>query len=388
MAQRYLLVCFCLLFSLKTYADDGDTLRFKIKHEARSKNKDLSDLEISVNKADSLAINPDSSGFFMITGLKPGKYDVSVKGPGFRETMYKLNTQSVKKNDTVQIVLTPVWVYKPTVTLLFAQNAFSPYWQSGGINSISMRTGVKQSLNMKYGRSDWNTDLDLVYGFIKQGQNELLKNEDRIDLTSKYGLKVSKRWLFSALLNFRTSFNESYVINKDGTKGNLVSDFMAPGFLNVGTGFDFKEGKWLSIYYSPMNLKFTSVQDSSLRSKYLPVADQDKPYRLELGSYLNIRVKQEIMKNVMLESKADFFTNHLQNFGSIDVNWENIMAFKVNKYLTATVLSNLVYDEDILFTIVDDAGNPERTSDGVLTGRKGPRTQFHQSLNIGLTHTF
>ena len=86
------------------------------------------------------------------------------------------------------------------------------------------------------------------------------------------------------------------------------------------------------------------------------------------------------MENVVFETIGNFFTNHLNSFGNFDVDVENKLDFKINKFLSANIVTKLVYDEDILFDIVD--------SEGVETGVKGPRTQFQERFNIGLSHTF
>jgi hypothetical protein len=369
--------------------ETADTIRVRLVHKARFPDKKAMHLlQVDVKKTAIEDLAPDSAGVLMLTGLKPGKYDLYISGPGFRDHEAKLNTQELKKGDTLKINLTPVWVYEPVFTLNFAQNAFGNYWQSGGINSLAIRSQFRQSLTMKLGRQDWSNDLNLVYGFIRQGDNEMLKNEDRIDLTSKYGVKVSNKMLFTTLLNFRTFFHDSYTINKDGTRGKLIANFFSPAFINLGTGLDYKQGKAFSVYYSPLNTKMTIVNDSTLGPQYLPAEFVDDQFRLEIGSYLNLRYKHEIMKNVVLESKADVFANALQLFNTVDVNWENTMVFKVNKYITASILAHMIYDEDIRFVIVGPDGTPERDMLGNLTNRKGPRTQFRQSLNIGLTHTF
>ena len=94
------------------------------------------------------------------------------------------------------------------------------------------------------------------------------------------------------------------------------------------------------------------------------------------------------MKNVTLQTRADFFTNYLTDLTSIDVNWETLMAFKVNKYLSANILTHVIYDEDIMFVLKDGEGNPLTGPTGEPTGQKGPRTQFREVLNIGVVHTF
>ena len=143
----------------------------------------------------------------------------------------------------------------------------------------------------------------------------------------------------------------------------------------------FTKNKILSVYYSPVNSKITYVNDKSLAQQYLAKEQNDKNIRYELGSLLRLELKTEILTNVFIHSIGTLFTNHLQDFGQVDVNIENKINFKVNKAISVNILTNLVYDDDILFDLKDQ-------STGEIVGNKGPRTQFKEVLNIGLSHAF
>ena len=73
------------------------------------------------------------------------------------------------------------------------------------------------------------------------------------------------------------------------------------------------------------------------------------------------------------------FSNYLNNPQNIDVNWETLIQFKVNKYISATLSTHLIYDDDIDIAVFDDAG--EQTG-------KGPRLQFKEVLGIGFAYKF
>lgn len=330
----------------------------------------------------------DAQGRVLIPDLSPGKYVLELEGEGFRPIEQKIEPKHFS-NQPLKVTMLPYWSISGTESLYFSQAAFGTYWQAGGLNSVTIGGRINLNATHKKGKGSWENTLNLAYGFIKQAEHDFIKNEDEIVFTSKYGRKFSPNLLFTALLDLRTQFAPGFKINKDGSRGNLRSRFFAPAYINLGTGLDYQlKAAGLSIYYSPINSKMTLVRDTSLTALYMPEEIADQTGRYELGSYLNIKYKKEIWKNVVLQTKADVFTNHLDNFGSFDINWETQMAFKVNKFLTANVLTQVVYDDDIKFAIVGKDGEPERNEFGELTGRKGPRTQLREMLNIGLVHKF
>lgn len=99
-----------------------------------------------------------------------------------------------------------------------------------------------------------------------------------------------------------------------------------------------------------------------------------------MGGYLRSLLKADIMKNIKLISKLDLFSNYSDHPERIDVNWEVLIALKVNEYISATIATNLIYDHDVDIA-VDENG------DGVFDAF-GPRTQFKEVLGIGLTYKF
>ncbi|MCK7540535.1 MAG: hypothetical protein MZV63_61405 [Marinilabiliales bacterium] len=58
--------------------------------------------------------------------------------------------------------------------------------------------------------------------------------------------------------------------------------------------------------------------------------------------------KDEILKNVNFVTKLDLFSNYLNNPQNIDVSWEMLIVLKVNEFISATVNTHLLYDDDIL----------------------------------------
>lgn len=281
---------------------------------------------------------------------------------------------------------TSYWTRTGVITLGFTNTGYSTYWQAGGLASQSVLGRINMSANYLRDRSSWENDLALAYGLIRQGQGDsipFIKNEDRIEFNSKYGYRFSERFLASANVNFRSQFAPGFRINPQqptAVPTDTISDFLSPAYLNFGVGLDYKPIDGLSLYYSPVNSKITIVTNPDYRPLYIPEDITTEPVRYELGSNLIVNLRREIAQNVNFQTTATFFANYLENFGNIDVNWETLTTAKVNNWLSVSFSTNLIYDDDIRFDLVDEEGND--------LGRTGPRTQFQHILNIGITYNF
>ena len=85
------------------------------------------------------------------------------------------------------------------------------------------------------------------------------------------------------------------------------------------------------------------------------------------------------MENVSLESKLQLFSNYANKPKNIDVNLENALMMKINKYLSASLINQLIYDDDIKIPTYDDQG--EKIGEG-------PKTQFKNIFGVGFAYQF
>ena len=86
------------------------------------------------------------------------------------------------------------------------------------------------------------------------------------------------------------------------------------------------------------------------------------------------------MENVVFQTKLDLFSNYLNKPQNIDVSWETLLSMKVNKFISATLSTHLLYDDDIKIAVDTD-------DDGV-TDKTGPRIQFKEVLAVGFSLIF
>jgi hypothetical protein len=278
--------------------------------------------------------------------------------------------------------------------LNFNQASFSN-WSAGGDNSIGLLAVTNAFYNYKAIDSSrtWENSLDLAYGIIQNGNNPLRKNEDRIEFISKYGHRAFYKVYYAGLLNFRSQFAPGFNFPNDSV---VVSRFLAPAWLLVSLGLDWKPNDVFNLYLSPATGRLTIVRDQELADQgaygvdpaiYNEVTDSvgnvsivkvtdGKMFRPEFGAMMSMKFQKDVVKNVNLKTRLDLFNNYTDknkpNRKNIDVTWETAITLKVNKYISSTLLTTLLYDNDIPF--IDRDGN-----------KFGPRLQFKQLFGLGFS---
>ncbi|MFT4601847.1 MAG: hypothetical protein ACI857_002030 [Arenicella sp.] len=286
-----------------------------------------------------------------------------------------------KKIDTIQ-----GWKKGGAFMLNFSQVSLTN-WNAGGLNSFSLNGTATLFANYTKGKGQWENTLDLGYGILRQGRKgnvAWLKTDDKIDLFSKFGRGASKSWFYSVLFNFKTQATPGFSYPNDSI---AISKFMAPGYTLLAIGMDYKPSKVFSAFIAPITMKNTFVLDDDLanaRAFGLDPLGTGK-IRSELGGYVRLQLQLEnadaerkAFQNISFTSKLDLFSNYLENPSRIDVNWENLLQLKVNQYISATLSTQLIYDDDINIAGTD-ANN---------VAFNGPRVQFKEVLGIGFAYTF
>jgi len=252
-------------------------------------------------------------------------------------------------------------------------------WAAGGQNSLALNGLVNLGANYRMGKSAWDNALIIGYGKMVQKGNDLgwMKTDDRIDFQSKYGRKATEKWFYSGLMSFKTQMDNGY--NYPDTD-NKISGLLSPAYLLFSLGMDYKPNPNFSVFLSPLTSKNTIVMDDVLSMAGAFGVEPGKNFRPELGAYANIAYKKdEIVKNVNFMTKLDLFTNYLKNPQNIDISWEALLVLKVNEFISATVNTLLLYDDDILIKIDEGSeGEP------VL----GKRAQFKEVIGVGFTYKF
>jgi len=255
-------------------------------------------------------------------------------------------------------------------------------WAAGGVNAVSVTTLANFFANYKKGKNTWTNSLDVAYGTIKNKGQDLRKNEDKIDFLSNFGhLSHVRNVYYAALANFKSQFTPSYTYNDNNEQSPMISTFMAPAFILASLGIDYKPKPYFSAYISPATGKITivSINDNAIKKTF--AVDSNKSTRMEFGALVNVQFKKDIMKNTNLMSRLSLFNNYtdvnIPNRKNIDVNFENTINARLNKYITASLFLNWIYDNDL--AIKYDDNDPTK---------EGPRLQFKEVFGLGFSYKF
>jgi hypothetical protein len=282
------------------------------------------------------------------------------------------------------------WEKSNKVGIDFTQITFIN-WSAGGNNSISGLAKGNFIRTYTYNNMKWNNELIVRYGINKQEGQDIRKTDDQINLNSTLGYRrdTISNWYYGGKFSFLTQFANGY---KYPNVEKAISKPFAPAYIFLGIGAEYsRKDLGFNLYLSPLTQKTTLVLDSRLANEGAFGVDKaiydetgtiilknGKRHRTELGALITSQWKTKIMTNINLDTRATLYTDYLNDFGNIDVDWQLRLEMVVNKYVKANIGTHLLYDNDI---------KNKREVDGMQI-TEGPRVQWKQILGVGLEYCF
>ncbi len=283
------------------------------------------------------------------------------------------------------------WSKKNSVGVNLNEVAFVN-WNAGGNNSVSALFHGNFERKFKRNLLLWRTTATLKYGINAQEGREFRKTDDEISLNSTYGYRKdsTSNFRYSAKFNFKTQLANGY---KYPNTEKAISKLMAPGYIFLGVGAEYSApNEDLTVYLSPLTDKSTFVLDTRLANEGMfgvtpavrdsigNIIEEGEHVRTEIGILVTSGFSKEIFSNVKMDNQLSFYTDYLNKFGNIDVDWELTLNLVVNDFVKANIGSHLIYDDDVKF-------KEDTNDDGVLE-TLGPKLQFKQMLGVGVIYEF
>lgn len=313
------------------------------------------------------------------------------------EDVYQVPTLQKKIQEKKEIIANPIpkewfvlqpvhlgtlkrryWTYYSEVELNMSQGKLAN-WASGGENSLSLLSNLRYYWNYNKNKTSWENWMHYRFGFMKNGDEDIRKNEDRFELNSKLGQKAFKHWYYTGQFNLLTQLFNSYDYPKDADRV-LVANFMSPGYFTLSLGMDYKPKDNFSLFLSPIAGKWNFVRDTSKIDAGRYGIEQGKRYKREAGAQLNLYSKiTNIFKILDLTNELKVFMSYESkdkyiNKGTEDeekkripltANWKMSINFKINYFMSASVYTETIYDENY-----------------------SRKLQFKENLNLGVRFRF
>lgn len=244
------------------------------------------------------------------------------------------NAQEEKKEEPKE-----GWKRSGNISFLFNQSAFNN-WLAGGTNNISGTLGLNYDFN--YTKGDWTWDNKLIasYGLTKLKGEEMKKTDDRLELNSLVGKKAGGNWYYSAFFNFKTQMSSTDV------NGVQTSHFFSPAYFQFGPGMLWKKHDNLKVNIAPATSKLIVMHGHLTEMGDAFGVAQGETTRYELGAALNAYYKLDVMKNVSVENILNLYSNYLEDFQNVDIDYTVNVVMKVNKYLSANLSMQAIYDDN------------------------------------------
>ena len=254
---------------------------------------------------------------------------------------------SGQENDTTY------WKHTEKFGLNFSQASFSSNWKGGGNNSVSFGSSFLGKLGYKKDKVNWDNELDLQYGILKNEGQNARKSNDRILFDSKIGYKISDAWNAFSSINFQTQFDNGYDygVDENGAETRLlISGFMSPAFITSSWGAEFKPNDNFSLRISPFSPRITILSDTSI---YNQVPEN---YGVEIGEKVRYEwlafkliasYDKDLVKDINFKARYEFFANY-QEFEArkFDNRLDAILTAKIFKIINLSLSSTVLYDYD------------------------------------------
>ena len=278
------------------------------------------------------------------------------------------------------------------------------------------------------------------------------KNKDRIYLQSNAALDTPVKNLFySADFSFKTQFDKNYnyvtpkgldEIDVDDKKAirqawrdarELTMSICSPAYITLGLGIKWTPKPWFTLNFAPITGGVVIVAKPVLRNTYgmeisknakadydynadliarydpedpdgttsgVPEANYNaatawmaggsyyRAARFELGAQLKADIKVDVNDNFTYSSQIVVFYNYLKPKQCPRIAWDNRIFWKLAKYFSLTLSTNLLYDPEVnipLTLATQSRRDKELKKDASATTFKG--VQFKEFLELGFTYT-
>ena len=237
------------------------------------------------------------------------------------------------------------WSVQGQNTLMLNQAAFSN-WVGGGANNIGWLAGTNYNFTYKKDKNLLENNIILGYG---QNDTQGLgnrKTQDIININTNYGYEIGKNWYASAGAGLLTQFTNGYTDGNNPSAAK-ISNFMAPGYVNLGAGFTYRPSENFTATLRPANARWTFVLDKDLQvAGNYGLKNNGDSSVFQFGFLGTAMYKLKLMENMNLTNTASVFSNYLDHPERLVLGYGGILNMKINKYVSSNITLDLLYDHN------------------------------------------
>jgi hypothetical protein len=276
------------------------------------------------------------------------------------------------------------WDYEFSSVLTVSQT-YLANWTKGGESSFATMMDLmgRATYNNKDAKTQWINIARLKFGTISTQEKGFRKNHDEFEIDSRFNRNAWGKIGMSASFYMKHQLAKGYDYPNDSV---VVSKFLNPGTMTLGLGAEYKPLEKTTINIAPLSYKTTYVLDTAHIDQTLHGIDPDKRAKREFGAQLVINNTISPLQGLEITNRARFFSSYLNKPQNVDVDWEMVVEKKIAWFFTVRLDFHLIYDNDILFKVYDDNGEPIQLPNG--SNKEVPRVQLKEFLGLALSFKF
>ena len=135
-------------------------------------------------------------------------------------------------------------------------------------------------------------------------------------------------------------------------KKEKISRIFSPTVVQIGLGWYFKKSDDIWVNLSPLASRGIFVgkaytENLAPGQKYFGV-ERGKTNNVSIGASLTGHYKTEIMDNITVDNKFNFYVNYLEKIKNIDFEWNAKFILKVNERISSNLILHIQYDDDLI----------------------------------------
>lgn len=238
------------------------------------------------------------------------------------------------------------WLRKFNASLQFSQAYVSPNWYQGGNNNLNALGQIYYNVKLNevfHPNLLFETTLQYKLGMNNAPDDSIHAyniSDDIFQINTTFGIKAAHRWYYSFTGQFKTQLLNSYKSNTT----DLKSSFLSPGELTAGIGMTYayqNKPKTFSFDASiaPVSYNLKTCINTKMNPGNYGIEEGHKTVS-HFGSTAELKLSWRISHNISFNSRLFTFTD----YESFQADWENTLAFEINKFLTTQIYCHARYD--------------------------------------------
>ncbi len=299
------------------------------------------------------------------------------------------NADLLKQAEAIEGLMKEGWTYGGDGLLNVSFTNLNNWFSAAAAkeNQIGINGNVNLYADFKRDRLLWSNRGGFKLGYLRtrsgdDDESPFVKSIDEINLGSNVDYLLNDKLSYNAGFTFLSQFavgkNDTIA---EGNQGFISSAFAAPAYITIGTGIKYIPNSKFNILYHPLSYKVTIVREAKEYdgTEYtIPANNPEIPTKRfgvdfgetafhTIGSSVHVGYRDQFFKNLNVASNLDYYFSYLsrgltESTGTFDangveifddaglfkdrstLNWNTILSFAFNKYISLTADYTLRYD--------------------------------------------